>query len=99
MKTLNEIRLLGRVRGPISYRTTAPSAADLVTFQLATEPDTDQAHNCVCWGPIALQLHEHLLAGCQFAVAGTLRYHQWRDRNGTPRRRPEIVVSNFIFLD
>lgn len=106
MRTLNQIKLLGRVASAPFYTTTEKSAADLTQFSISTqqkpsslEGAVEELHNCIAWGPTALLLHEHLKQGSQLAIEGHLSYHHFKISGGATYARPEIVVKRFTFLD
>jgi single stranded DNA-binding protein len=109
MQTLNQLTLIGYVAKAPFYMTTEKAAADLTRFELLTEQPTRVAesigeaamdrHQCVAWGPVSLQLHQHLYAGSRVAIGGRLQYRQFADTNGQQRSLTEIVVERFTFLD
>ena len=75
---MNTISLLGQVVREPAYHCTT-KGQDLTRFDLVAGEATDSnttppVHECEAWGPAALDLHEHLLAGSRLLVRGTLDY-------------------------
>lgn len=108
MNVSNSIRLIGVLdRNPL-YVTTE-NGADLTRFELVTlrqasnsslqqlETNHDR-HQCVAWGPNALQLHEHLVVGSRVAIQGQLLYSSYVTSAGMSRVVAEVEVNGFTFL-
>lgn len=58
-----------------------------------------QWHNLVVWGKRGETLAKHTKKGAQLAIHGKLIYNKYEDDQGVKRVTPQIVVSDFKFLD
>jgi len=104
---MNSIFLIGHLTESPQYYTTN-QGADLTKFKLRTLADRRKwstgnslqspEHQCIAWGPAAIQLHEFLEKGSRLAIRGELYYAHFTDRSGHPQSRAEVYVSDFTFL-
>ncbi|MEL6143111.1 MAG: single-stranded DNA-binding protein [Bacteroidota bacterium] len=104
---MNSILLIGHLPEPPQYFTTQ-QGADLTKFKLLTSFSREHwkgrytnklpEHQCIAWGPAALQLHEFLEKGSRLAVRGELFYAQYIDKFGQRRSKAEVHISDFTFL-
>ncbi|MTB53776.1 single-stranded DNA-binding protein [Lewinella sp. W8] len=96
---MNCLTLIGRVALPPVYHCTK-AGHDLTRFTLNASPGTEgeDTHECISWGPAALDLHENLRVGDRLMLRGRLRY-KWRQLPGGKRfRMAEIAVRSYTYL-
>ncbi len=106
-RTLNEVRLIGRLGKDPEMRYTASGAA-VTTFTLATNRYTKAAdgtsqeetdwHTIVLWDKLAETSNTYLRKGAQVFVGGRIQTRSW-EQEGTKRFKTEIIANEMIMLD
>ena len=106
-RTLNEVRLIGRLGKDPEMRYTASGAA-VTTFTLATNRYTKAAdgtlaeetdwHTVVLWDKLAETSNQYLRKGSQVFVGGRLQTRSW-EQDGQKRYKTEVVANEMIMLD
>ena len=76
---MNSVTLIGELVSDPVYFCTA-KGQDLTRLQIrTTEADgTSTLHHCLAWGPLALQLHQHLRKGEWSLLRGPIKYRPLR---------------------
>ncbi len=106
-RTLNEVRLIGRLGKDPEMRYTASGAA-VTTFTLATNRYTKAAdgtgqeetdwHTIVLWDKLAETSNTYLRKGAQVFVGGRIQTRSW-EQDGVKRFKTEIIANEMIMLD
>ena len=106
-RTLNEVRLIGRLGKDPEMRYTASGAA-VTTFTLATNRYTKAAdgtgqeetdwHTVVLWDKLAETSNTYLRKGAQVFVGGRIQTRSW-EQDGVKRFKTEIIANEMIMLD
>ena len=106
-RTLNEVRLIGRLGKDPEMRQTA-AGATVTTFTLATNRYTKAAdgtgqeetdwHTIVLWDKLAETSNTYLRKGAQVFVGGRIQTRSW-EQDGQKRFKTEIIANEMIMLD
>jgi len=107
MRGVNKVILLGRLGSDPEIRHT-PSGKAVANFPVATT-DTytgkggevekrTEWHRVVAWGRTAEVCAEYLSKGKMVYVEGSLRTRSWEDKEGTQRRRTEVIARKVEML-
>ncbi len=103
-RTINEVKLLGRVGADPELRSTKNGTA-VVQLRLATDrysksgPAETDWHNVVVWGKTAEAVARYVGTGDRVHVSGRLQQHSWQTDSGERRSRTEVHAHEVIFLD
>ena len=108
-KSVNDVRLLGRLGKAAEVRTTQ-GGTTVANFSLATErgvkdargnwQDVTEWHNLVAFGRIAEIVRDYTSKGSRVYVEGRLQTRSWDDReSGKKQYRTEVVVEDVTLLD
>ena len=106
--SVNKVILIGRLGKDPELKYT-PNGTPVAKFSLATdEVFKDQSgeqqkhtewHNIVAWKRLAEICGEYLTKGKQVYIEGSIRSHQWEDKQtGTKRTGYEIVAQKMTML-
>ena len=104
----NRVQLIGNL-GAAPEMLTLENGRKRAKMRLATNEKYTNAqgqtveetywHTLIAWGPLA-EIAERLAdKGTEMLVEGKLTYHEYTDKEGTPRRATEVVVLNLLVLD
>jgi len=106
-RTLNEVRLIGRLGQAPELKYT-PGGKAITTLRLATNHGTRQAdgsrqeetdwHSIVLWDKLAETANQYLQKGSQVFIAGRLQTRSW-EKDGQRQYRTEIVAAEMLMLD
>lgn len=106
--SVNKVILIGRLGKDPELKYT-PSGAPVAKFSLATDEvfkdktgekqQRTEWHNIVAWNKLAEICGEYLTKGKQVYIEGSIRSHQWEDKQtGTKRTGYEIVAQKMTML-
>ena len=106
--SLNKAILVGRLgRNPEGRYT--PSGTSTARFSIATDEswiDSDnnkqehtEWHDVEAWGKTADFVTQYLKKGQLVCVEGKIRTQSWKDKDGNPRKKTEIVCQNVTPLE
>ncbi len=106
-RTLNEVRLIGRLGQDPEMRYT-PSGSAVTTLRLATNRYTKAAdgsgqeetdwHTVVLWDKLAETSNTYLRKGAQVFVGGRIQTRSW-EKDGAKHYKTEIIAHEMILLD
>ena len=88
-----EVRILNSGR---KVATVSIATADHVKNDDGEFHQRTQWHNLVAWGPKAEYLEKYLRKGNMTGLRGKLTHRTFEGKDGTQRKRTEIVVSEFV---
>jgi len=104
---INKATLLGNLGTGPELRE-ATSGQSVCNFMVATNSthgrgeyrkEKTEWHRVVVWGRLAEMCVEFLTKGSRVWLEGHLQTREWEDRQGSLKKKTEIVVSRIIFLD
>ena len=106
-RSLNRVQLIGNLTRDPELRYT-PNQIQVCSFGIATNREwasdsgekqaSVEFHNIVAWRKLAELCKNLLHKGNRVYVEGRLQTRTWQDKDGHPRERTEIVISDMILL-
>lgn len=101
---LNHIVIQGRLTREPELRKT-PSNVSVASFTLAVDRDikNDSGErgvdfiDCVAWRGTAEFINRYFSKGSMAIVSGRLQLRDWTDKEGTKRRKAEVVADSVYF--
>lgn len=107
-KGFNQVIMVGNLTRDPELRT-IPSGRSVCSFSLAVnrawtnssgeQQDAVDFHDCVAWGKAGEIINQYMSKGRKLLVIGRLQNSTWEAQDGGKRKRTEIVVNDFTFLD
>lgn len=107
-KGFNQVIMVGNLTRDPELRTT-PNGQSVCSFSLAVnrswtnssgeQQEAVDFHDCVAWGKAGEIINQYMTKGRKLMVIGRLQNSTWDAQDGTKRKRTEIVVTDFTFLD
>lgn len=107
-RSLNRVQLIGNLTRDPELRYT-PNGTAVCSFGLATnrawktetgeKKEEAEFHNLVAWNKLAEICSQFLVKGRKVFTEGRLATRSWVGKDGQPRSRTEIVISDMILLD
>ena len=108
MKSLNEVRLIGRLgKDPeIRYMSNGDAVTNISIAtseewkdKSGTKQEKTEWHNCVFFGKLAEIAGKYLKKKSKVYIEGSLQTRKWQDKQGNDRYNTDIKVSELIMLD
>lgn len=108
MRDINSVNITGNLTAEPELRATASGTA-VLNFRIASNysvknkqtgewEDRPNYVSCTVIGARAEPLSKLLSKGEKVAVSGSLRYHEWEDKDGGKRSMLEIMVENVLLM-
>ena len=99
---LNHITIMGRLtRDPELRRTN--SGVAVASFTVAVDRDFGEKEtdfiDCVAWRQTGEFVNKYFSKGRMIVVSGRLQIRSWNDKDGSKRRKAEVIVDNVYFGD
>ena len=99
---LNHITIMGRLTRDPELRRTGSGVA-VASFTVAVDRDFGEKEtdfiDCVAWRQTGEFVDKYFSKGRMIVVSGRLQIRSWTEKDGSKRRKAEVVADNVYFGD